>query len=80
MLPYWPARCRLSPAAAITSPLLAGRIRPKGCVIRNDGEFMPGLELPPAFYAVAHKYLTDVKVTSSAANWLTVQVRAEGLK
>ncbi|MCE1004524.1 hypothetical protein [Pseudomonas sp. NMI1173_11] len=47
--------------------------------MRNDGEFMPGLVLPPAYQAALCKRLVDIERASSAANCLIAQARAQGM-
>lgn len=47
--------------------------------MRNAGEFMPGLVLPPTYHGALRKHLTDVQVANSPANCLIAQARAEGM-
>ncbi|MCI1036942.1 hypothetical protein [Pseudomonas putida] len=47
--------------------------------MRNEGEFMPGLVLPPAYHGVLRQRLTEIKVAGSPANCLIAQARAEGM-
>lgn len=47
--------------------------------MRNVGEFMPGLVLPPTYHGVLRKHLTEVQVANSSTNCLIAQARAEGM-
>lgn len=47
--------------------------------MRNAGEFMPGLVLPPAYHGVLRKRLTEIDMTDSPGNCLIAQARAEGM-
>ena len=47
--------------------------------MRNAGEFMPGLVLPPAYHGVLRKRLTEIDMTDSLADCRIAQARAEGM-
>lgn len=47
--------------------------------MRNDGEFVSGLVLPPVYHGVLRKRLTEIDMTNSSANCLIAQARAEGM-
>lgn len=47
--------------------------------MRNAGEFMPGLVLPPAYHGVLRKRLTEIDMTDSPADCRIAQARAEGM-
>jgi len=59
--------------------IAAVSMRHRGTVMRNVGEFMPGLVLPPAYHGVLRQRVTEIKVANSAANCLIAQARAEGM-
>lgn len=47
--------------------------------MRNAGEFIPGLVLPPAYHGVLRKRLTEIDMTDSPADCRIAQARAEGM-
>ena len=67
------------PRAVTISRLPPCRRRHRGTVMRNAGEFIPGLVLPPSYHGVLRKHLTEVQVAISPANCLIAQARAEGM-
>lgn len=47
--------------------------------MRNAGEFIPGLILPPAYHGVLRKRLTEIDMTDSLVDCRIAQARAEGM-